>query len=163
MKQISAPSHKWEAYRRRRAALIVALGIWLSSCHQPAAESAFGLRTAHLEISNVPLTAEIADTAEAKENGLMFRESLAEDRGMLFVYEDPQKATFWMRNTRIPLSIAFIDSAGIILEIKPMYPMDETIVPSSSDQVAYALEVNQGWFDRHRISPGAKIEGIPQK
>ena len=148
---------------RRRAALILALGIWLSGCHQPAADSAFGLRTARLEISNVPLTAEIADTPEAKENGLMFRESLAEDRGMLFVYEDPQKATFWMRNTRIPLSIAFIDSAGSILEIKPMYPMDETIVPSSSDQVAYALEVNQGWFDRHRIFPGTKIEGIPQK
>ena len=148
---------------RRRAALILVLGIWLSSCHQPAADSAFGLRTAHLEISNVPLTVEIADTPEAKENGLMFRESLAEDRGMLFVYEDPQKATFWMRNTRIPLSIAFIDSAGRILEVKPMYPMDETIVPSSSDQVAYALEVNQGWFDRHRISPGTKIEGIPQK
>ena len=149
--------------RRAASILVFGSGLWLSGCHQQTGDSAFGLRTAHLKISNVPLTAEIADTPQAKENGLMFRDSLAEDRGMLFVYEESQKATFWMRNTRIPLSIAFIDSAGSILEIKPMYPMDETIVPSSSDQVAYALEVNQGWFDRHRIFPGAKIEGIPRK
>ena len=116
-----------------------------------------------LRISTAPLTAEIADTPQASENGLMFRDSLPEDRGMLFVFEPPKKATFWMRNTKVPLSIAFIDSAGTILEIKPMYPMDESIVPSRSDQVAYALEVNQGWFERHRISAGAKIDGIPRK
>jgi uncharacterized membrane protein (UPF0127 family) len=135
----------------------------LSACQQKGAESAFGLRTADLRISTAPLTAEIADTPQASENGLMFRDSLPEDRGMLFVFEVPKKATFWMRNTKVPLSIAFIDSAGTILEIKPMYPMDESIVPSRSDQVAYALEVNQGWFERHRISAGAKIDGIPRK
>jgi uncharacterized protein len=135
----------------------------LSACQQKSGESAFGLRTADLKISTVSLTAEIADTPQASENGLMFRDSLPEDRGMIFVFEPPKKATFWMRNTKIPLSIAFIDSAGTILEIKPMYPMDESIVPSQSDQVAYALEVNQGWFDRHRISAGARIEGIPRK
>lgn len=123
----------------------------------------FGLRVAELKISNVPLAAEIADTPQASENGLMFRDSLPEDQGMLFIFEQPKKAAFWMRNTKIPLSIAYIDSAGKILEIKSMNPLDETVVPSSSDEVAYALEVNQGWFTRHRIFPGRKIVGIPGK
>ena len=82
---------------------------------------------------------------------------------MLFIFEKPEKASFWMRNTKIPLSIAFIDSAGKILEIKSMNPLDETLVVSNSDQVAYALEVNQGWFVRRGISSGAMIEGIPRK
>jgi uncharacterized protein len=93
----------------------------------------------------------------------MFRDSLPEGQGMLFIFEQPKKASFWMKNTKIPLSIAFIDSAGKILEIESMNPLDETVVPSGSDQVAYALEVNQGWFARHAISNGAKIDGIPRK
>jgi uncharacterized protein len=135
-----------------------------AGCQPKAAETTvFGLRAAELKISNVPLTAEIADTPQASENGLMFRDSLPEDRGMLFIFEQPEKATFWMKNTKIPLSIAYIDSAGKILEIKSMNPLDETLVLSKSDQVAYALEVNQGWFARHGISPGAAITGIPRK
>lgn len=82
---------------------------------------------------------------------------------MLFIFEQPKEASFWMRNTKIPLSIAFIDSAGKILEIKSMNPLDESLVLSNSDRVAYALEVNQGWFARHRISSGAMIDGIPRK
>jgi len=93
----------------------------------------------------------------------MFRDSLPEDRGMLFIFEQPKQASFWMRNTKIPLSIAYIDSAGKILEIKSMNPLDETVVLSNSDQIAYALEVNQGWFARHGIAIGAKIDGIPRK
>jgi uncharacterized membrane protein (UPF0127 family) len=123
----------------------------------------FGLRVAELKVSNVSVRAEIADTPQASENGLMFRDSLPEDHGMLFIFEEPKKATFWMKNTKIPLSIAYIDSAGKILEIKSMNPLDETVVPSSSDVVAYALEVNQGWFARHGILTGAKIDGIPRK
>jgi uncharacterized protein len=135
-----------------------------AGCQPKAAETTvFGLRAAELKISNVPLTAEIADTPQASENGLMFRDSLPEDRGMLFIFEQPEKASFWMKNTKIPLSIAYIDSAGKILEIKSMNPLDETLVLSKSDQVAYALEVNQGWFARHGISPGAVITGIPRK
>jgi uncharacterized membrane protein (UPF0127 family) len=68
-----------------------------------------------------------------------------------------------MRNTKIPLSIAYIDSTGKILEIKAMSPLDETVVPSTSNDVAYALEVNQGWFARHAIPSGAKVDGIPRK
>jgi uncharacterized membrane protein (UPF0127 family) len=148
----------------RLALLLVFCWTSLFQGCQPKPEtSAFGLRIAELKISNVPLAAEIADTPQASENGLMFRDSLSENRGMLFIFEQPRKASFWMRNTKIPLSIAYIDSAGSILEIKSMKPLDENVVPSSSDRVAYALEVNQGWFKRHGISPGAKIEGIPRK
>ena len=150
----------------RSLALTLTLSwVLLSAACQPKAAdtSPFGLRIAELKISNVPLTVEIADTPQASENGLMFRDSLPEDRGMLFLFEQPKKASFWMRNTKIPLSIAYIDSTEKILEIKSMSPLDETVVPSSSDQVAYALEVNQGWFVRHGISSGAKIDGIPRK
>jgi len=154
------------AFPARPMTLILAL-FWIllfAGCQPKVADtSAFGLRIAELKVSNVPLTAEIADTPQASENGLMFRDSLPEGRGMLFVFEQPRKASFWMRNTKIPLSIAYIDSAGKILEVKSMKPLDETVVPSSSDQVAYALEVNQGWFARHGISTGAKIDGIPRK
>jgi len=143
------------------------LALWylllLTGCHPKAEESAFGLQTVDLNIAGSPLTVEIADTPQASENGLMFRNSLPENRGMLFIFSEPRKATFWMKNTKIPLSIGFVDSAGRILEIKSMLPFDETVVPSTSDQVAYALEVNQGWFDRHRISAGAVIDGIPRK
>jgi uncharacterized membrane protein (UPF0127 family) len=150
----------------RSLALTLTLSwVLLSAACQPKAAdtSPFGLRIAELKISNVPLTVEIADTPQASENGLMFRDSLPEDRGMLFLFEQPKKASFWMRNTKIPLSIAYIDSTEKILEIKSMNPLDETVVPSSSDQVAYALEVNQGWFVRHGISSGAKVDGIPRK
>jgi uncharacterized membrane protein (UPF0127 family) len=123
----------------------------------------FGLRIAELKISNVPITVEIADTPQASENGLMFRDSLPEDHGMLFIFDQPKKASFWMKNTKIPLSIAYADSNGKILEIKSMNPLDETVVPSRSDEVNYALEVNQGWFARHGITAGAKIDGIPRK
>src|ERR1700761_4118737 len=147
-------------------ALVPAIG-WIllfAGCQPKAADpTPFGLKTAELKISNVPLTAEIADTPQESENGLMFRDSLPADRGMLFIFEQPRKASFWMRNTKIPLSIAYIDSTGKILEIKSMTPLDETVVPSSSDQIAYALEANQGWFAQHGISSGATVDGIPRR
>jgi uncharacterized protein len=154
------------AVHLRPMALVQAL-CWillLAGCQPKAVETtAFGLRIAELKISNVPLSAEIADTPQASEIGLMFRDSLPENSGMLFIFGQPKRASFWMRNTKIPLSVAYIDSAGKILEIKSMVPLDETVVPSSSDEVAYALEVNQGWFARHGISSGANIDGIPRR
>lgn len=89
--------------------------------------------------------AEIARTDEERARGLMFREKLPDGKGMLFVFERDQTLSFWMRNTYIPLSIAFIASNGEIIDIKNMYPLDESSV-SSSRPVRYALEVPQGWF-----------------
>jgi uncharacterized protein len=151
---------------RRAPALILAIGSILcaAGCQPKGADtSPFGLKTVELKILNTDLNAEVADTPQASENGLMFRDSLPENRGMLFVFEHPKAASFWMRNTKIPLSIAYIDSTGKILEIKSLKPLDETAVPSASDRVAFALEVNEGWFGRHGISPGAQIDGIPRR
>ena len=124
--------------------------------------SAFGLRTVQLRLGDVALRAEVADTALESQTGLMFRNSLPEDQGMIFVFDTPRQANFWMKNTRIPLSIAYIDSAGRILEIQSMKPFDETTVRSAFDNVVYALEVNEGWFDRHKIKPGTTITGLPR-
>jgi uncharacterized membrane protein (UPF0127 family) len=150
----------------RAPASIMAIGwiVCIAGCQPKGADTTpFGLKIVELKIMNASLAAEVADTPQASENGLMFRDSLPEDRGMLFVFDHPKSASFWMRNTKIPLSIAFIDSTGKILEIESMKPLDETVVPSASDQVAYALEVNQGWFSRHGVALGAKIDGIPRK
>jgi len=156
----------WTGPARHAPALILTIGSILcaAGCQPKGADTAaFGLKTVELKILNANLNAEVADSLQASENGLMFRDSLPEDHGMLFVFEQPKTASFWMRNTKIPLSIAFIDSMGKILEIKSLKPLDETAVPSGSDQVAFALEVNQGWFGRHGISPGAQIDGMPRK
>jgi uncharacterized membrane protein (UPF0127 family) len=146
------------------AALALCWALVFAGCQPKATQTTpFGLRITELKISNVPITVEVADTPQASENGLMFRDSLPEDHGMLFIFDQPRKASFWMRNTKIPLSIAYADSDGKILEIKSMNPLDETVVPSRSDEVDYALEVNQGWYTRHGITSGAKIDGIPRK
>lgn len=78
----------------------------------PAGGNAFGLRTIELRLGPAHVMAEVADTPESRETGLMFRDSLAPDRGMLFIFETPQRASFWMKNTRIPLSVGFIDKIG---------------------------------------------------
>ncbi len=97
------------------------------------------------------------------ERGLMFRKTLEENKGMLFVFPEPKQAVFWMRNTQIPLSVAYLDAKGRILEIHDMFPYDETAVPSSSPLVAYALETNQGWFGKNKISPADQASGLPGK
>ncbi|MCL2243721.1 MAG: DUF192 domain-containing protein [Treponema sp.] len=100
--------------------------------------------------------AEIASTAEERAQGLMHRKKLPDGEGMLFVFERDEVLSFWMKNTYIPLSIAFIASDGRIIEIKDMYPKDENSVVSSRS-VRYALEVPQGWFSRAGIITGDVI------
>jgi len=91
--------------------------------------------------------AEIAGTQEERNNGLMFRKKLPDGEGMLFVFEYDHVLSFWMKNTYIPLSIAFIAYDGRIIDIKDMYPHDTSSVLSSRS-ARYALEVPQGWFSR---------------
>ena len=135
----------------------------LCGCQDKSQEKgAFGLRTVQLRVGNTALRAEVADTPQESQTGLMFRDSLPESQGMIFVFDTPRQANFWMKNTRIPLSIAYIDSTGKILEIHSMKPFDETLVRSAFDNVVYALEVNEGWFDRHKISPGVTVAGLPR-
>ena len=114
-----------------------------------------------LRIGQTSLKAEVADDDAERSSGLMFRESLAPDSGMLFVMPSVAPATFWMKNTLIPLSIAFLDENGTIMEIHDMQPKDEKTVRSAFSRIAYALEMQQGWFGKKNIWPGEKVSGLP--
>jgi uncharacterized membrane protein (UPF0127 family) len=101
----------------------------------------------------VALNVELARTVEEHSKGLMFRKELKDGEGMLFIYDRDQMLSFWMKNTILPLSIAFISHNGRIIEIKDMYPQSVQPVKSSRS-VRYALEVPQGWFERTGITDG---------
>lgn len=104
----------------------------------------------------VPVRVEIANTPAERERGLMERTELAEDAGMIFVFDREQILRFWMKNTLIPLSIAYIDSVGRIVDIQDMQPLDENTYPSA-EPAQYALEVNQGFFEERGIEVGNEV------
>jgi uncharacterized membrane protein (UPF0127 family) len=105
----------------------------------------------------VEITVEIAVTEAERAKGLMNRKKLPDGEGMMFVFERDQQLSFWMKNTVIPLSIAFIASDGRIVEIRDMQPLDLNSVKSSRS-VRYALETPQGWFNRTGIKPGDVVK-----
>ena len=117
------------------------------------------LATVELSIKGHKVIAEVAATTPTRTVGLMNRFSLQPDHGMLFVFSAPQPLAFWMKNTYVPLTIAFIDKDGRILNIEDMKPQTETTHPSHGPAL-YALEMKQGWFAGHGISAGAKVEGL---
>ncbi len=108
-------------------------------------------------VGKTPLRVEVADTLEKQERGLMFRQSMPENEGMLFVYKEPQEMSFWMRNTFIPLDIAFVGADGIILNIHQARPLDESVLYRSAGSAKYVIETKQGWFSRHGIRPGDRV------
>jgi uncharacterized membrane protein (UPF0127 family) len=103
--------------------------------------------------------AEVANTFDSRMTGLMHRKALGAGNGMLFVFPNVSVQCMWMRNTFVPLSVAFIDEGGVILNIADMKPQTEDSHCSVAP-VRYALEMNQGWFAGKGIKPGAKISGI---
>jgi len=121
-----------------------------------------------LHMGKASLTTEIAASSAQEERGLMFRTKMGDNDGMIFLRPKVTIATIWMKNTLIPLSIAFIDKNGVILEIHDMKPGDPNvpdsalpITRSDSDQVAYALETNLHWFALNGVKPGDKITPPP--
>jgi len=114
-----------------------------------------------LRIGRAEVRAEVADEDAERSAGLMFRESLAADSGMLFVMPETGPASFWMKNTLVPLSIAFIGPDGTIMEIHDMQPKSESLTRSTFPRIAYALEMPQGWFSKNNIWPGERISGLP--
>jgi uncharacterized membrane protein (UPF0127 family) len=109
------------------------------------------------------IRAELAVTTEQRERGLMFRQALAPDAGMLFIYPTDRELRFWMKNTSMPLSVAFLDRDGRIVNIADMQPFDET-VHRSAGPACCALEVNQGWFARNGIQAGDRSSyTLPQQ
>lgn len=115
------------------------------------------LATLKLWIGSQEVETEIARRVPEIATGMMYRTNVVDGTGMLFVFARPEPRSFYMRNTLVPLSIAYIDPAGEIVEIHNMNPKDETPVDSASDRVQYALEVPQGWFDRTGIKPGMLV------
>ena len=92
------------------------------------------------------------------QQGLMYRQSMGADEGMLFVFPQPRQQGFWIHNTTLPLDIGYFDPAGELKEIYPMYPLDERTVPSHSKNIQFCLEMSQGWYQRAGVRPGAKID-----
>lgn len=110
-----------------------------------------------ITIDGVKLKVEIVQDVESRQHGLMNREELPENQGMLFVFESTRILSFWMRNTFIPLDIAFIDDAGKIVDIQRMEPLDESKSYTSAAPALYALEVNAGWFAKNTIKVGGMV------
>jgi uncharacterized membrane protein (UPF0127 family) len=126
-----------------------------------AAHAVTDLPAIPLSIGRHKLTAEVALTPEHRATGLMHRFSLKPDHGMVFVFERAEPQAFWMKNTFIPLSIAFITSDGRIVNIEDMAPQDERS-HWSSGPAQYALEMRKGWFAERGIKTGDRVEGLPQ-
>ena len=106
------------------------------------------------------IQAELAQTPEERETGLMFRTAMGTNDGMLFAFEQPGQQCFWMKNTLLPLSVAFVADDGTIVNIDDMKP--QTLDSHcSKKQVRFVLEMNQGWFAKRGIKAGARLSGAP--
>jgi len=112
------------------------------------------LPTATIYINGSPLTVELATTPTTRGCGLSRRDDLPQNQGMLFIFSDLRPRNFWMKDTAIPLSIAYLDKSGRIFSILDMVPLQTDRQYPSLQPAAYALEVNQGWFSRHGIEVG---------
>ena len=140
-----------------RRTLAAAALVLFSALPVAAAE----LPTVPLTIGTHKLVAEVVTTVEQRATGLMNRFSLKPDHGMLFVFGRPAPQGFWMKNTYIPLSIAFLDADGRILNIEDMRPQTEE-THWSKGPALYALEMKKGWFAERGIGPGAVVAGMPR-
>jgi uncharacterized membrane protein (UPF0127 family) len=114
------------------------------------------LRTINMQIGRQTFTLEVADTEPTRETGLMNRDSMPAQHGMLFVFDDEQPRGFWMKNTRIPLDILFVNAQGKIISSKSMKPLD--LQTTESDGPAkYAIELNQGAIEKAGVSVGDQL------
>ena len=124
-----------------------------------AADAQAQLPTVDLGAGMHRIQAEVADNMGARMTGLMHRKSMAPNAGMVFVFEENASHCMWMKNTLIPLSVAFIDEAGTIINIADMQPHSEQS-HCAARPARYALEMNKGWFAERGIKPGAKLGGL---
>jgi uncharacterized protein len=148
----------------RRSLLVWALG----ACAFGQAGTALAQEEPQMKLPRAALTvgmhridAQVAMNPEQRQIGLMWRKSMPAHEGMLFVFEQPSQQCFWMKNTLIPLTAAFVDDDGTIVNLADMKP--QTTNPHcSAKPVRYVLEMNVGWFAKKKIKAGAKISGLSQ-
>ncbi len=142
----------------RRLGLLLALAwhafAWAQTEPQPRLDGI----TLHAGMHNI--RAEVARTPAQIVTGLMFRKEMAAHEGMLFVFDQPGPRCFWMKNTLLPLTLAYIADDGAIVDLIDMQPLTEAS-HCSSQPVRYVLEMNQGWFAKRGIKPGFKLKGPP--
>ena len=103
------------------------------------------------------LVTEIARTDLQIRTGMMFRDGIAENEAMLFVFDGPEYRAFWMKNVSVPLSCAYIDPDGVILEIHDMTPQETKPIESATNRIQFVIETKQGWFDRKKVSTGTVV------
>ena len=131
---------------------LVACGAGAQNARFPTVQLSAGM---HL------IQAEVAQTDPQRQQGLMFREKMANNHGMVFVFDQPSSQCMWMKNTPLPLSVAFLDAEGKIINIEDMQP--KTLESHCSTKPAkYALEMNLGWFKQKNVKPGSAIGGLPK-
>lgn len=142
--------------------ILAALVLGLAACRErppeaPAApktvadhfDMGVGGRTVHVQLAVLPVEL---------ERGLMGRRDLGPDDGMIFVFAEPQRLSFWMHDTPTPLDVGFFTPYGELAEVYPMFPYDERSVSSRGSGLRFALEVNQGWFASRQVRPGARLD-----
>lgn len=139
-----------------RYAFILVAALLLAS---PAGAQQPPLRTVQLSAGMHLIQAEVADSFGTRMQGLMFRKSMDTNAGMLFVFDDTSVHCMWMKNTLIPLAVAFIDETGKIVNILEMQPHDETS-RCAAGPARYALEMNKGWFAQRGIKAGTRLRGL---
>ncbi len=139
---------------------MIRLALLLSALLLQPMAAAQQLPTTPLTIRFFQVTAEVAQTHEHRAKGLMGRKSLPVNHGMLFIFEQADKQCFWMRNTPLPLTIAFIDDAGRIVNFADMAPFSEQS-HCAIQPVRFALEMEQGWFKKRGVLVGDTVSGAP--
>jgi len=140
--------------------LLILLPSFLLGFGERAYPQGEGKASAQLTIKGKKIRVEVARTEEEKSRGLMFRDKLGPDEGMLFIYEQEDFLSFWMKNTPLPLSIAFLDQRGKIVDIQDMEPFNLR-THTSARPALYALEMNKGWFRKKGIKVGDVISLPP--
>jgi hypothetical protein len=111
-----------------------------------------------IKIGNQTIRIQLAVDQNEQAHGLMNREQLNPDDGMIFVNEGPQHMSFWMMNTPLPLDVGYLDVNGVLREVYQMYPYNTQPVDSRRSDLRYALEMNQNWFDQHNVRPGDQLD-----
>jgi len=133
--------------------LVILLAMSATGCRQPASS---GLPTIEMTIGSKSYTLEVASKPDDQETGLMRRDSMPSNHGMIFVFQQERPLTFWMKNTRIPLDILFLDATGRVVSIHQMKPYDESPTPSGGPCL-YAIELNQGQADASGVKAGDRL------
>ena len=157
------PVNKFGDFSFASRALLLAILLAAATFTCPAQTQAQPeLPITKLAVGGKSIRTEIADEEHERATGLMFRKELADDAGMLFIMPQTGPVAFWMRNTEVPLTIAYIAPNGAIMELHDLEPHNERPVPSSFPHIAYALEMPRGWFTKNNIWPGERVVGLPK-